>query len=48
MAGFIVEGTGQLDWAFYIAMGMLLASSLACGLAYLAQKFSKSSNSDPI
>ena len=48
MAGFIVEGTGQLDWAFYIAMGMLFASSFACGLAYLAQKFSKSSNSDPI
>ena len=48
MAGFIVDATGQLDWAFYIAMGMLLASSFACGLAYLAQKFSKSSNADPI
>ena len=48
MAGFIVEGTGQLDWAFYIAMGKLLASSFACGLAYLAQKFSKSSDSEPV
>ena len=48
MAGFIVDATGQLDWAFYIAMGMLLASSCACGLAYLAQKFSKSSDSEPV
>jgi len=48
MAGFIVDATGQLDWAFYIAMGMLLASSFACGLAYLAQKLSKSSDSEPV
>lgn len=38
MAGFIVEATGQLDWAFYIAGGLLAASSLTCGIAYIVQK----------
>ena len=46
MAGFIVEATGQLDWAFYIAGGLLAASSLTCGIAYIVQKVEGSADTD--
>ena len=41
MAGFIVDATGELVWAFYMAAGLLGASSFVCGLAYLAQKIAR-------
>lgn len=46
MAGFIVEATGQLDWAFYIAAGLLAASSITCGVAYIVQKVEKTAEAD--
>ena len=46
MAGFIVEATGQLDWAFYIAGGLLAASSLTCGIAYIVQKVEGSADTN--
>jgi MFS family permease len=46
LAGFIVDATGELDWAFYIASGLLGASSFVCGLAYIAQKLGRPASAE--
>jgi MCP family monocarboxylic acid transporter-like MFS transporter 12 len=38
LAGFIVDGTGDLDIAFYISAGLLVVSAVVCLGAYLAIK----------
>jgi len=38
LAGFVVDGTGDLDIAFYISTGLLLTSSVICLLSWIVQK----------
>jgi len=39
LAGFIVDATGVLEVAFYISFGLLMTSSVICGLAWCVKKF---------
>ena len=48
MAGFISDAAGDVTWAFYIAAGLLGASSAVCGLAYIAHKLSRPTSADQI
>ena len=38
LAGALVDATGNKDYAFYLSAALLLASSLICVVAWLAQK----------
>ena len=38
LAGALVDATGNKDNAFYLSAALLLASSLICVVAWLAQK----------